>query len=120
MVALVSPPNEEDIKLKIAKLVLPLVLLASASPQSEAETQADCKPRNEAMNLLTDVVFVRPLGFAGMLAGGALFIGLSPLTALADIPEPHNAFERVGGLLVGAPYAYTFVRPLGYFSASCR
>ena len=105
--------------MKLAKLVLPLVLLASASAQTGAETPADCKPRNEAMNLLTDVIFVRPVGFVGMLAGGALFIGLSPLTALANIPEPHNAFERVGGVLVGAPYAYTFVRPLGYFSASC-
>jgi hypothetical protein len=106
-------------KLKLAKLVLPLVLLASTSLQTKADTPLDCKPKNEAMNLLTDVIFVRPAGFAGMLAGGALFIGLSPLTALANIPEPHDAFERVGGILVGVPYAYTFVRPLGYFSASC-
>jgi hypothetical protein len=106
--------------LKLAKLVLPLVLLASASAQVEAETPADCKPRNEGMNLLTDVIIVRPLGFAATLAGGALFVGLSPLTALADIPKPHNAFEKVGGLLVAAPYAYTFERPLGYFSASCH
>ncbi|MCX7110539.1 MAG: hypothetical protein NTX45_10500 [Proteobacteria bacterium] len=107
-------------KLKRAALVLPLVLLASASLQAKADAVAYCKPKNEAMNLMTDVIFVRPVGFVGMLAGGALFIGLSPFTALANIPEPHNAFDRVGGLLVGVPYAYTFVRPLGYFSANCN
>ena len=106
-------------KLKLAKLMLPLVLLTLISPQSSADSTPYCKPRNEAMNVLTDVVFVRPFGFVGMLAGGALFVGLSPLTALANIPEPHKAFDRVGELLIGVPYAYTFVRPLGYFSTTC-
>ena len=107
------------LKLKLAKLMLPLVLLTCISPQANADSTPYCKPRNEAMNVLTDVVFVRPIGIAGMLAGGALFVGLSPLTALANIPEPHNAFDRVGELLIGVPYAYTFVRPLGYFSTTC-
>ncbi len=104
---------------KIAKSVLPFLLLALASWQTKAETGPDCKPRYEALNLLTDVIIVRPVGLVGTLAGGALFIGLSPFTAIANIPEPHNAFDRVGQVLVGAPYAYTFVRPLGYFSGSC-
>lgn len=107
------------LKLKLAKLILPLLLLIIISPHANADSTPYCKPRNEAMNVLTDVVFVRPIGIAGMLAGGALFVGLSPLTALANIPEPHNAFDRVGELLIGVPYAYTFVRPLGYFSTTC-
>lgn len=104
--------------MKFAKLVLPLVLLA-ASMQSAADDPLQCKPKNQAMNLATDVIVVRPLGALGTLAGGALFIGLSPLIALASIPEPHDAFTRMGEILVGAPYAYTFIRPLGYFPASC-
>jgi len=107
------------IKLKLAKWVLPLVLLASVSVQTKADTVGNCTSSNEAMNLLTDVIFVRPVGVVGLLAGGVLFVGLSPLTALANIPEPHNAFDKVGAVLVGIPYSYTFVRPLGYFSASC-
>ena len=104
---------------KIAKSVLPFLLLALASWQAKADTVPDCKPRYEALNLLTDVIIVRPMGLVGTVAGGALFIGLSPFTAIANIPEPHHAFERVGQVLIGAPYAYTFVRPLGYFSANC-
>ncbi len=104
--------------MKFAKLVLPLVLLA-ASLQSGADVALLCNPKNQDMNLSTDVIFVRPVGALGTLAGGALFIGLSPFTALASIPEPHDAFTRMGALLVGAPYDYTFIRPLGYFPASC-
>ncbi len=107
------------IKLKLAKWVLPLVLLASVSMQTKAETVGNCTSSNEVLNLLTDVIFVRPVGVVGFLAGGVLFVGLSPLTALANIPEPHNAFDKVGAVLVGIPYSYTFVRPLGYFPASC-
>ena len=104
--------------MKLAKLVLPLALLA-ASMQSVADEDPACKPKNQALSLATDVIVVRPLGALGTLAGGALFIGLSPFTALASIPEPHDAFTRMGAILVGAPYAYTFIRPLGYFPASC-
>ncbi len=105
--------------MKRSKSVLLIVLLALASLQAKAEYGNGCKPKNEALNLLTDVIVIRPVGLAGTIAGGALFIGLSPFTAIANIPEPHNAFDRVGKVLVGIPYAYTFVRPLGYFSASC-
>ena len=105
--------------MKRANLVLASVLLLSSSLQAKDDPRAYCQSKNEVGDLFTDVLFVRPLGLAGTLAGGALFIGLSPFTALANIPEPHNAFDRVAGVLVGAPYSYTFVRPLGYFSASC-
>jgi len=106
--------------LKFAKWVLPLVLLALVSAQTKADDYSmQCKSGNQALNMLTDVIFVRPAGVVGLLAGSVLFVGLSPLTALANIPEPHNAFDRVGTVLVGIPYGYTFVRPLGYFPASC-
>lgn len=105
--------------MKLANWVLPVVLLAAVSLPIKADSSLDCKPKTEVGNLLTDVIFIRPVGAVGTLAGGVLFIALSPLTALANIPEPHNAFERVGAVLVGYPYAYTFVRPLGYFSANC-
>ena len=110
--------------MKLPKFVLMLALLASVSAQAAVEPYRHCRNRNDAisdaMNVLTDVIVIRPVGFAGTLAGGALFLGLSPLTVLASIPEPHDAFKKVGGILVGVPYAYTFERPLGYFSNSCK
>ncbi|MFM8331303.1 MAG: hypothetical protein ACKN9T_06410 [Candidatus Methylumidiphilus sp.] len=96
-----------------------LAALALLSMQAAADPRLDCKTRSDAANVLTDVIVVRPVGAVGTLAGAALFVGLSPLTALAAIPEPHDAFHKLGGILVGVPYAYTFVRPLGYFSNTC-
>ena len=114
-----QPKPLEERKLKLSKFVLMLAMLASVSMQAAGYSGLDCKVRNDAMNVMTDVIVIRPVGFAVMLAGGALFLGVSPLTALASIPAPHDSFERVGAVLVGAPYSYTFVRPLGYFSGSC-
>ena len=107
--------------MNFAKLVLPLALLGAVSThQVEADARLDCKPRTEAMNVLTDVIVVRPLGAVLTLAGDALFVGLSPLTALASIPPPHDAFQRFGAIVVGIPYGYTFIRPLGEFSDTCQ
>lgn len=66
--------------------------------------------------ILADLVLLRPLGFALTAAGAALFVGTSPLVALASIAPPHDAFERSGNALVVAPGAFTFMRPLGEFT----
>lgn len=63
--------------------------------------------------VLLDVLFYRPLGLVATVIGTGAFIGLSPLTAFASIPEPHDAFLKTSKILILAPAAYTFIRPLG-------
>lgn len=106
--------------MKIVKLALPLFLLALSATQAVADNALDCKTRTDAMNIMTDVIVIRPVGLAATLAGGVLFVGISPLTALASIPYPHDSFNKVSALLIGVPYGYTFVRPLGEFSNTCH
>ena len=67
---------------------------------------------NPAFKFL-DILIYRPIGLAATLAGTGLFVGLSPLTALASIPRPHNAFEETYKILIRIPGAYTFIRPVG-------
>jgi hypothetical protein len=62
---------------------------------------------------LLDILIYRPIGLAATLAGVGLFVGISPLTALASIPRPHDAFPQAFDILVNTPAAYTFTRPLG-------
>jgi hypothetical protein len=62
---------------------------------------------------LLDILIYRPIGLAATLAGVGIFLGISPLTALASIPRPHDAFPQAFDILVNTPAAYTFVRPLG-------
>ena len=63
--------------------------------------------------VILDVLLYRPVGFAVTLIGTGAFIGFSPLTALASIPEPHDAFAKTAKILILAPAAYTFIRPIG-------
>jgi len=60
-----------------------------------------------------DLLIYRPLGLLSTIVGTAVFIGVSPFTALATIPEPHNAFHKTANIFIVAPANYTFSRPLG-------
>jgi hypothetical protein len=60
-----------------------------------------------------DLLIYRPLGLLTTIVGTAVFIGVSPFTALASIPEPHNAFHKTANIFIVAPANYTFSRPLG-------
>ena len=62
---------------------------------------------------LMDVVILRPLGLCATILGSALFVGLSPVTALAQITPPHDAFDQMGHILVMTPVDFTFSRPIG-------
>ncbi len=63
--------------------------------------------------VVIDIAIIRPASLLVTVAGAALFVGLSPLTALASIPEPHDAFAKTYEVLIGIPARYTFVRPVG-------
>lgn len=64
---------------------------------------------------LFDIILFRPVSFIATVAGTAAFVGLSPLTAFASIPYPHDAFDRTAEFLIKQPARYTFQRPLGVY-----
>jgi hypothetical protein len=63
--------------------------------------------------VMLDVLLYRPVGLIATVIGTGVYIGISPLTALASIPEPHDAFVKTSKILIFSPANYTFVRPLG-------
>ena len=87
--------------------VLLSVLCFSAVTHSESVEETD------PGFVLLDVLLYRPVGFAVTIIGTGAFIGLSPLTAFSSIPEPHDAFTKTAKILILAPAAYTFIRPIG-------
>ncbi|MGR8941618.1 MAG: hypothetical protein ACU83V_03030 [Gammaproteobacteria bacterium] len=93
---------------KIRSLVL-LLTVAVATP-SIAQTQQPVE--SDGYDVMMDI-FLRPVGIVGTLVGAGLFVGLSPVTALAAIPSPHDAFEKLGNTIVCKPYRWTFERPVG-------
>jgi hypothetical protein len=91
----------------ISFVILFSILASSASAHSKSVVETD------PGFVILDVLFYRPAGLAVTIIGTGLFVGMSPLTALASIPAPHDAFARTGEILVVAPSTFTFVRPLG-------
>ena len=57
--------------------------------------------------VVSDVLVLRPLGFAGTILGGAAFVVSLPVTLAT------HKVDRAEKLLVQEPYDYTFERPLG-------
>ena len=93
---------------------------SATSPTDSGKTSSGSSTRHIQLETrqdsafeLIDVIVYRPIGFAATIVGAALFIGISPLTALASIPAPHDAFEKTADILVFTPGEYTFTRPIG-------
>jgi hypothetical protein len=86
-----------------------LVSLISCSTLAPSRNVEEVQPGFVMM----DVLFYRPVGLIATVVGTGLYVGISPFTALASIPEPHDAFVKTGKILVLSPANYTFVRPLG-------
>ncbi|MDD5411953.1 MAG: hypothetical protein PHF31_11165 [Methylobacter sp.] len=97
--------------MKIKILILAILMFAMTSPvQAEYQQQPP-------VVYLVDIILYRPFALVATLAGTAVFVGISPLTALAAISPPHDAFEKTANLLIVQPAKYAFDRPLGvYFS----
>ena len=91
----------------ISFVILLSVICCSAVAHSQSVEETD------PGFVLLDVLLYRPVGLVVTVIGTGVFIGLSPLTALASIPAPHDAFAKTGKILILAPGAYTFIRPLG-------
>ena len=53
--------------------------------------------------VVIDIAILRPASLVVTIAGAALFVGLSPFTALASIPEPHDAFAKSYEVLIHTP-----------------
>lgn len=69
---------------------------------------------------LAEELLFRPLGLVTLICGTGLYVGMSPFTALASIPYPHDAFQKTAELLIIKPAEFTLERPLGDFNYQSR
>jgi hypothetical protein len=64
-------------------------------------------PAPDFGSVLADIIFLRPLGIAGLALGTAAAIVATPFAL------PSGSMGVVGGTLIEGPYDFTFRRPLG-------
>ena len=96
----------------LKKLIISFTLISVISFSVPAFAEPEAKKYNPLFALV-DVVILRPMGLCATILGSALFVGLSPITALAQITPPHDAFDQMGHILVMTPVDFTFSRPIG-------
>ena len=87
-------------------VVATLLILAFNSVWLAAIQESSSRPSAGAV--VSDVLVLRPLGFAGTILGSAAFVVSLPVTWAT------HKVDRAEKLLVEEPYDYTFERPLGH------
>ncbi|MCB1191794.1 MAG: hypothetical protein H7A23_09735 [Leptospiraceae bacterium] len=63
--------------------------------------------------MVTDIILVRPLGFASVVLGSVLYIPTAFFSVLSD--NPKEALKESGHRLVVYPFKFTFYRRVGDF-----
>jgi hypothetical protein len=94
------------------KILLTLILISTITLSVPAFAENTKKVYDPGFVML-DILVYRPLGLAVTIVGTGLFVAMSPLTAMAQIAPPHDAFEKTADILIVTPGEYTFTRPVG-------
>jgi hypothetical protein len=94
--------------MKLRKLFVFALFAALAAP-GFADSH---KVESDGYDVLWDMI-LRPAGLATTIIGVGIFVGTSPLTGLASIPAPHDAFVKLADTIVCKPFKWTFSRPVG-------
>ncbi len=93
---------------KIFSILLVTVMLFSAAPAFAASSSEDI----DAIDIVLDTAFLRPLGIVSTVFGSVFFVVSLPFAAITS--SVGTSFD----LLVKDPFEYTFRRPLGEIKKS--
>jgi hypothetical protein len=93
--------------MKLLKSFVFVLFAALAAPSF-----ANHKSQGDAYDVMIDMI-LRPVGLVSTVIGAGIFVGVSPLTALAAIPAPHDSFEKLANTIICKPFKWTFERPVG-------
>ncbi|MGH8533108.1 MAG: hypothetical protein ACREV1_10400 [Gammaproteobacteria bacterium] len=99
--------------MKLLKHAILSVLLLSTNLTYAENPRAS---NYDAQDVAVETVILRPIGLIGTIVGTALFVGTSPLTALASIAPQHDAFAKAADAFIVTPFNYTFVRSFGDYT----
>jgi len=92
---------------KVITILMVTFLVLAFNSMTFAATQGVGSPTPSVGAVVSDILILRPLGFAGTILGGAAFVVSLPVTLATH--KVNNA-EKI---LVEEPFNYTFERPLG-------
>jgi hypothetical protein len=85
---------------KITALLLVLVITFTSSA-------VFAKEKPDAINIVGDVVILRPFGFCALVIGTAFFVVSLPIAVISQ------STKQTAEVMVADPFKFTFTRPLG-------
>ncbi|CAI8746009.1 hypothetical protein [Methylococcus capsulatus] len=100
--------------MKTPRLIL-LCLIFTTAQNAAAMGPNTLKGPMSFIEVLNEVLVMRPVGLVATIVGTTLFLATSPFTGIASAAEPHDAFRKAGDALVVGPAAFTFSRPFGVY-----
>ena len=93
---------------KVCALLLTILIIFTHSMAFAKERHAPKLDSDYAsIYVITDILFIRPLGFVGFLGGSVLFIATLPVAVAT------KSIDRTKQAFILDTYDYTFKRPLG-------
>ncbi|AAU92904.1 conserved hypothetical protein [Methylococcus capsulatus str. Bath] len=102
------------LRMKTPRLIL-LCLIFTTAQNAAAMGPNTLKGPMSFIEVLNEVLVMRPVGLVATIVGTTLFLATSPFTGIASAAEPHDAFRKAGDALVVGPAAFTFSRPFGVY-----
>ena len=122
----ISPPIEEgvdtinpssiDVGGVDTTMTRPVEGSDTSDPQTEYYSTTDIDDTSSTAKDVLSELIIRPVAVIGSVTGLAIFVIASPVSGLASIPEPHDAFKTTWDDFVVTPYHFAFRRPLGDYS----
>ncbi len=100
-------------KKKVVTLIMALGLILTPTFVAKAESEEFAREFDRSAEgelVVWDVVAVRPIAYAGMLAGAIIYLPAALFTLAGG-----NDIEPVQDALLKRPYDYAIKRPLGQF-----
>lgn len=91
---------------KIVSILLVMIMLLATAPAFAAT------PDKDAIDIIIDTTFLRPLGIVSTAFGTAFFVVSLPFAAITG--SVGDSYD----LLIKDPFVYTFRRPLGQIKKS--
>jgi len=99
--------------MKLIKTAVIALTLAVSAPVFADTPPTAHKPNG--VDILYDVA-LRPAGFVATILGSALYVALSPATAITSLQPPHDTFKTFADFIIVNPYKFTFTRPTGDYN----
>lgn len=95
-------------------LIVPMLAAADTPKETKPAMTVQKESPTDIENVWPELI-LRPVGVLSSAIGAGFFLATLPFAAIANIQEPHDAFDHTYEAFIKTPVRFTFVRPIGKY-----